>query len=45
MLQAIFDFFESIGRARAANALATYGQYDLAKEVMLAQEPEFEVHP
>ena len=45
MLNAIVEFFESIGRARAANALATYGHYDLAKEVMLAQEPEFEVHP
>ena len=45
MLDAIVEFFESIGRARAANALATYGHYDLAKEVMLTQEPEFEVHP
>ena len=45
MLNAIVEFFESIGRARAANALATYGHYDLAKEVMLAPEPEFEVHP
>jgi hypothetical protein len=45
MLNAIVEFFESIGRARAANALATYGHYDLAKEVMLKPEPEFEVHP
>ena len=45
MLQAIYEFFESFGKARAANALAIYGHYDLAKEVMLKQEPEFEVHP
>ena len=45
MLQAIYDFFECIGKARAANALAIYGHYDLAKEVMLKQESEFEVHP
>ena len=45
MLDAIVEFFESIGRARAANALAIYGDYDLAKEVMLRQETEFEVHP
>ena len=45
MLAVIYAFFESIGRARAANALATYGHYNLAKEIMLAQEPEFEVHP
>ena len=45
MLQAIYEFFESVGKARAANALAIYGHYDLAKEVMFKQEPEFEVHP
>ena len=45
MLQAIYEFFESVGKARAANALAIYGHYDLAKEVMLKQESEFEVHP
>ena len=45
MLQAIYEFFESVGKARVANALAIYGHYDLAKEVMLKQEPEFEVHP
>jgi len=45
MLNAIIEFFESIGRARAANALATYGHYNLAKEIMLRQEPKFEVHP
>ena len=45
MLQAIYEFFESIGKARAANALAIYGHHELAKEVILKQEPEFEVHP
>ena len=45
MLRAIYEFFESIGKARAANALAIYGHHELAKEVMLKQEPEFEVHP
>ena len=45
MLQAIYDFFESVGKARAANALAIYGHHELAKEVILKQEPEFEVHP
>jgi len=45
MLQAICDFFECIGRARAARLLAMRGHYDLAKQVMLQQEPEFDVHP
>ena len=40
MLQAIYEFFESVGKARAGNALAIYGDYDLAKEIMLAQEKE-----
>ena len=40
MLEAIYEFFESVGKARAANALAIYGHYDLAKEIMLAQEKE-----
>ena len=45
MLQALYEFFEAVGKARAANALAIYGHHELAKEVMLKQEPEFEVHP
>ena len=45
MLKVIVEFFEGIGRARAANALAIYGHYELAKEVMLRQDSVFEVHP
>ena len=45
MLQAIYDFFECIGQARAANHLANLGYYHLAKEIMLKDDTEFEVHP
>lgn len=33
MLQALINFFESVGRARAAAHLANYGHYDLAKKI------------
>lgn len=45
MLQAIFDFFESLGKARAATVLANHGRVDLAKQLMLSDKQEFEVHP
>lgn len=45
MVQAIFEFFGSIGRARAANHMANLGYYDLAKKIMLSNEQPFEVHP
>ena len=45
MLAIIYSFFESIGRARTANVLATYGYHELAKDVMTKEEPIFEVHP
>ena len=45
MLQASYDFFECIGKARAANHLAHLGHYQLAKEIMLKDDTEFEVHP
>ena len=45
MLKSIFSFFEAIGKARAANHLATLGHYHLAKEIMLRDDTEFEVHP
>lgn len=45
MLEAIYAFFESIGKARAANHLANLGHYQLAKEIMLSDDTEFEVHP
>ena len=45
MLAVIVEFFESIGRARAASELANAGYYDIAKSMMLDSKPEFEVHP
>ena len=51
MLKAIYKFFESIGRARAAAQLSSLGHYELAKKVMLDQTEEktnldvTEVHP
>ena len=45
MFNAIIEFFESIGKARAASALANAGYYDIAKSMMLDSKPEFEVHP
>ena len=45
MLEVIYAFFECIGKARAANHLATLGHYQLAKEIMLRDGTEFEVHP
>jgi hypothetical protein len=35
MFKTIMNFFETIGRARAATRLAAAGHYDLAKELML----------
>jgi hypothetical protein len=37
MLAVIVEFFESIGRARAASALANAGYYDIAKSMMIRQ--------
>lgn len=31
----ICNFFESVGRARAAAHLATHGHYELAKQIMV----------
>jgi hypothetical protein len=46
MLNAIVEFFESLGKARAASVLAQAGRTDLAKQLMLGEnKPEFEVHP
>ena len=45
MLNAIIEFFESIGRARAAAVLAQAGRPDLAKQLMLPNNEQFEVHP
>jgi hypothetical protein len=45
MLAVIVEFFESIGRARAASALAKAGYYDIAKSMMLDTDPAFDVHP
>lgn len=51
MLQALINFFESVGRARAAAHLANHGYYDLAKEIATSEcERECiaeaqEVHP
>lgn len=35
MFNAVVNFFEAIGRARAANFLANAGHHDLAKALML----------
>lgn len=35
MLQSIINFFEVIGRARAAANCARLGHYDLAKKIMI----------
>ena len=54
MFNAIIEFFEAIGKARAASHLANHGYYDLAKGIMLdVAEPQDyvkntdaqEVHP
>jgi hypothetical protein len=45
MFNAIIDFFETLGKARAASQLARLGRYDLAKQIMLNDKQEFEVHP
>ena len=45
MLNAICEFFESLGKARAAAQLASLGRHDLAKQIMLGDKAEFEVHP
>ena len=45
MLKSIIEFFESIGRARAAAEFARLGHYDMAKTVMENDSAKFEVHP
>ena len=45
MLAVIVEFFESIGRARAASALVNAGYHDIAKSMMIDTGPAFEVHP
>jgi hypothetical protein len=45
VLSSIYSFFESLGKARAAAALSQAGRQDLAKQLMLGEKPEFEVHP
>ena len=45
MLNAIYSFFESLGKARAATQLTNMGYHKLAKDVMIKDEPVFEVHP
>ena len=45
MLAVIVEFFESIGRARAASALVNAGYHDIAKSMMIDTDPAFEVHP
>ena len=44
-LYSIYNFFESIGRARAAAEFARLGRYDMAKKVMENDSAKFEVHP
>jgi len=45
MLNAIIEFFEVIGRARAAATLARLGHHELAKKLMLPDAPSFDDHP
>ena len=45
MLNAIIEFFEVIGRARAASVLSRMGHYELAKKVMSPETPTFNDHP
>jgi hypothetical protein len=49
MLKSIIEFFEAIGRARAAHHLASSGHYDLARKILMSdsdnREDKFEVHP
>ena len=45
ILNAIYTFFEDIGRARAAHQLAVLGHYDAAKSIMINDPAKFEVHP
>ena len=45
MLNAIIEFFDAIGRARAATHLANHGYYELAKQVMTSETPTFNDHP
>ena len=45
MFNAIIEFFEAIGKARAASVLSRMGHLELAKKVMSADTPTFEVHP
>jgi hypothetical protein len=35
MWKRIIDFFEKIGRARAASAMARQGRHDLARKILL----------
>lgn len=35
MIQLIIDFFECIGRSRAAAEFSRMGRHDLAKDIML----------
>jgi|TARA_B110000503_G_C6931372_1_gene322962 hypothetical protein len=45
MFNAIIEFFEAIGKARAAATLARMGHYELAKKVMSSDTPAFNDHP
>jgi hypothetical protein len=44
MFNAIIEFFDAIGRARAATHLANHGYYELAKS-MTSETPTFNDHP
>jgi len=45
MFNTIIEFFEALGRARAAATLARLGHYELAKQLMLSDTPTFDNHP
>ena len=45
MFNAIIEFFEAIGKARAAATLTRMGHHELAKKVMSSDTPTFNDHP
>jgi len=45
MFNTIIEFFEVLGRARAAATLARLGHHELAKKLMSADTPTFNDHP
>ena len=45
MFNTIIEFFEALGKARAAAVLTRMGHHELAKKVMSSETPMFNDHP